>query len=274
MRKIFLLTVLIITVSGFVLRAQEKKTDEIHLKYFGTVRGKVIKIKQSTVEFRSGDNDLLYDYPKTDIDYIILSTGEWISFNQENNFSEKESSAWGYFSLNGGGIVNLRPLNEAKIRKQGISFLADLNYQFNKFYSLGIQLGYSSVNLNGNNFLVQNGFSGTKAAVNGGTSYLMSVGLVNRIFIFTGSFVEPILSIFSGYGNLLTSETDVDYITGKKVFPDSSKKGFLTTLGTGLFIKTGITSGIKLESGYNWFFYKNEKKHFVNFNLGCVIPIN
>ena len=275
MKKNIVFVICIILSSVFVLRAQEKKTDEIHLKYFGAVKGKVIRVKADSVEFRADDNGLLYDYPKEDINYIILSTGEWISFKEETNFQGQETKvSYGYFSLSGGGMVNLKPLNEADIRKEGISFLADLNYQFNKFYSIGFQLGYSSVNLNGNNFLLQNGYSGTKASVTGGTSYLMSVGLVNRIFILPRFFIKPLVSFFIGYGNLLISGTNVSDPTGKKIFPDVSKKGYLMGGGLGFLIATGTNSGIIIESKYNWLFYKDQKIHFLNFNLGYVIPIN
>ncbi len=274
MKKNIVLTISIILISVFVLSAQGKKPDEIHLKYFGTVKGNVIKIKKHSVEFRSEDNDLLYDYPKEDINYIILSTGEWISFSDENNLSGKESSGWGYFNLAGGGIVNLKPLNESDIRKNGISVFADLNYQFNQFYSMGFQLGYSEVKLNKNNFLAQNGYSGTNNTVSGGTSYLMSAGLINRIFVLPGSSVKPAVLFFLGYGNLLISETDVNYISGKNVFPDVSKTGFMSGVGLEFLIGTGTNSGFILGSRYNWLFHKDEKIHFLNFNLGYVIPIN
>lgn len=274
MKKNIAAAILIILISSSVLLAQKKKPDEIHLKYFGTVKGKVIRIKGDSVEFRSGDNNLLYNYPKDDINYIILSSGEWISFKYENNFSEKESSGWGYFSLSGGGIVNLKPLNEADLRKRGLSVLADLNYQTSKFYSIGFQLGYSEVNLNGNNFLIQNGYSATSSTVTGGTSYLMSAGLINRIFIFPDSFIEPAISFFLGYGNLLISESDVSYSSGKKVLPDVTKKGYLASLGLGFLIQTGTNSGIILESKYNWLFHKKERIQFLNINIGYIIPIN
>ncbi len=275
MKRNSLLLFIIVILCSNALIAQETSTDEIHIKNVGTKKGKVISIDENTVEFRSDSNYMYYTYPKADIDFIVLSSGEWITFkNGKKTISTSSQYSWGYFCLSGGGIMNQKPLSEATIRKRGLSFSADLNYQIGRAFSTGFQIGYNEISVNNNEYLTQNGYSGTNSTITGGTSYLFSVGLVNRIFLLPNASVKPIISFFVGYGNLLISRTEIISPSGGLIVSDLTKYGFLSAAGIALFIETGTRSGFLFESKYNWLFYKKEKIEFLNFNVGYAIPIN
>ena len=266
---------IIIILFCSVITAQDNTSDEIHLKNLGTQKGKVIRINENSVEFRSDKNLMYYNYPKKDIDFIILSTGEWITFNTANSLNgDNAESSWGYFSLSGGGLMNQLPLKEADIRKKGITVLADLDFQVSPIYSIGFQLGYNEIYIDRKSFLLQNGYSDSNSTVNGGTSYLFSAGVINRFFLFPNSFLKPMLSLYTGYGNMLISTTEIVSANSGQTNPDLSKQGILAGGGVSFFISTGNRSGIVLGSRYNWLFYKKENIQFVNFNIGYVIPIN
>lgn len=274
MKQTILFLFAVIIFSGGFLYAQKKIPDEIHLKYYGTIKGKVISIKANSVEFRSDSTYMYYDYPKKDIDFIVLSSGEWITFNNQRRSNEEPGVSWGYFVLSGGGLMNQKPSTEAALRKRGYSLSADLNYQPGQSFSTGLQIGYNELGIDHSAYLSQNGYSDTNSTVLGGTSYLMSVGLINRIYLFPNSVIKPVISIFLGYGNLLISRTEIISTKGGSVVSDLSKHGFLTGWGISLFLETGTRSGFLLGSKYNWLFYKKENIQFVNFNIGYVIPIN
>ncbi len=269
---LFLFIVAIFSTNAVV--AQGKIPDEIHLKYYGTIKGKVISIKENSVEFRSDSTYMYYDYPKKDVDFIVLSSGEWITFSNERRSNEGAGFSWGYLTLSGGGLMNQKPSAEAALRKRGYSVLADLNYQPGESFSTGLQIGYNELDINHNAYLSQNGYSDTNSTVSGGTSYLFSVGSINRIFLFPNSSFKPVISFFVGYGNLLISQTEIISATGSSVVSDLAKHGLLAGGGISFFIETGTRSGFILGSKYNWLFYKKENLQFVNFNIGYAIPIN
>ena len=269
-----ILLLFVITIFSGSLFAQGRIPDEIHLKYYGTIKGKVISIKDNSVEFRSDSTYMYYDYPKKDIDFIVLSSGEWITFSNQKKSNEIPGFSWGYFTLSGGGLMNQKPSTEAALRKRGYSLSADLNYQPGQAFSTGLQIGYNELGINHNIYLSQNGYSDTNSTVSGGTSYLFSVGSINRIFLFPNSAFKPVISFFVGYGNLLISRTEIMSTSGNRVVSDLAKHGLLAGGGISLFIETGTRSGFLLGSKYSWLFYKKENIQFVNFNIGYVIPIN
>ena len=274
MKQAILFLFIAVIFPGSVLIAQGKIPDEIHLKYYGTIKGKVISIKENSVEFRSDSTYMYYDYPKKDIDFIVLSSGEWITFSNERRSNGEPGFSWGYFTLSGGGLMNQKPSTEAALRKRGYSILADLSYQPGQAFSTGLQIGYNELDINSGVYLSQNGYSDTNSTVSGGTSYLFSVGLINRIFLFPNSAVKPVISFFVGYGNLLISRTEIISTTGGNVVSDLAKYGFLTGGGISFFLETGTRSGFLLGSKYNWLFYKKGNIQFINFNIGYIIPIN
>jgi hypothetical protein len=271
-QNVLIVFVMIVIVSNAIL-AQEQSYDELHLKNIGVIKGKVISIDENTVEFRADSNYMYYSYPKKDIDFIVLSTGEWVTFeNGRTSISRSYETSWGYLNLSGGGIQNEKPLNEAAVRKRGFSFFADLNYQIGRVFSTGFQIGYNQTSVNSNVYLSR--YSTLNSTLSGGTSYLLSIGSINRIFIFPNSSIKPVISLFFGYGNLLISRSEIISSTGSKEIPDLSRDGFLTGAGAELFIETGTRSGIMIGSKYNWLIYKKEKIEFITFNIGYVIPIN
>jgi hypothetical protein len=275
MRQNILPIFIIVIIAFNTLLAQEQSYDELHLKNIGFIKGKVIRIDENSVEFRADSNFMYYTYPKKDIDFIVLSTGEWVTFeNGKTSINRDYETSWGYLNLSGGGIMNEKPLDEAAVRKSGFSFSADLNYQVGRAFSTGFQIGYNQIDANSNVYLMQNGYSYLNSTISGGTSYLLSVGSINRIFIFPNSFIKPVISLFAGYGNLLISRSEIISPTGNRQISDLSKNGLLTGAGAALFIDTGTRSGIMIESKYNWLIYKKENIEFITFNVGYVIPIN
>lgn len=274
MKQAILFLFVAIIFSSCITIAQEKIPDEIHLKYYGTIKGKVINIKENSVEFRSDSTFMYYEYPKKDIDFIVLASGEWITFSTEKRSNDSPGIRWGYFALSGGGLMNQKPLDEAALRKSGFSALADLNYQPGESFSIGLQIGYNELNINDGVYLSQNGYSDTNSTVSGGKSYLLSVGLINRIYLFPKLPVKPVVSFFVGYGNLLISKAEIISSRGGSVVSDLTKYGLLTGAGLSFFIETGTRSGLLFGGKYNWLFYKKENIQFINFDIGYVIPIN
>lgn len=275
MRRNILPALIIIVIAFNSLLAQEHSYDEIHLKNIGVIKGKVITINENTVEFRADSNYMYYTYPKKDIDFIVLSTGEWVTFeNGRTSISRNYETSWGYLNLSGGGIQNEKPLDEAAVRKRGFSFSADLNYQVGKVFSTGLQIGYNQTSVNSNVYLLRYSTSTLNSALSGGTSYLLSIGSINRIFIFPNSSIKPVISLFFGYGNLLISRSEINSPTGNIQISDWSRDGFLTGAGASFFIDTGTRSGIMIGSKYNWLIYKKENIEFITINIGYVIPIN
>jgi hypothetical protein len=275
MRKYILIVFVMFITASNTLLAQEQSYDELHLKNIGVIKGKVMSIGESTVEFRADSNYMYYTYPKKDIDFIVLSTGEWVTFeNGRTSINRNYETSWGYLNLSGGGIQNEKPLDEAAVRKRGFSFSADLNYQIGRAFSTGFQVGYNQTEVNSNVYLLQNGYSGLNSSLSGGTSYLLSIGSINRIYIFPNSSIKPVISFFAGYGNLLISRSEIISPSRNQQISDLSKDGLLAGAGAALFIDTGTRSGIMIGSRYNWLIYKKENIEFITFNIGYVIPIN
>jgi hypothetical protein len=275
MRKYILIVFVMFITASNTLLAQEQSYDELHLKNIGVIKGKVMSIGESTVEFRADSNYMYYTYPKKDIDFIVLSTGEWVTFeNGRTSINRNYETSWGYLNLSGGGIQNEKPLDEAAVRKRGFSFSADLNYQIGRAFSTGFQVGYNQTEVNSNVYLLQNGYSGLNSSLSGGTSYLLSIGSINRIYIFPNSSIKPVISFFAGYGNLLISRSEIMSPSGNQQISDLSKDGLLAGAGAALFIDTGTRSGIMIGSRYNWLIYKKENIELITFNIGYVIPIN
>jgi hypothetical protein len=275
MRKNILIVFVMFIIASISLLAQEQSYDELHLKNIGAIKGKVINIGENTVEFRADSNYMYYTYPKKDIDFIVLSTGEWVTFeNGRTSINRNYETSWGYLNLSGGGIQNEKPLDEAAIRKRGFLFSADLNYQVGRAFSTGFQIGYTQTEVNSNVYLLQNGYSGLNSSLSGGTSYLLSIGSINRIYLFPNSAIRPVISFFVGYGNLLISRSEIMSPSGNQQISDLSRDGLLTGAGAALFIDTGTRSGIMIGSRYNWLIYKKENIEFLTFNVGYVIPIN
>jgi hypothetical protein len=156
MRQSILIVFIIYIIASNALFAQEQSYDELHLKNIGVIKGKIIRIDENTVEFRADSNYMYYTYPKKDIDFVVLSTGEWVTFeNGRTSFNRNYETSWGYLNLSGGGIQNEKPLDEAAIRKRGFSFSADLNYQIGRVFSTGFQIGYNQTSVNSNVYLLR-----------------------------------------------------------------------------------------------------------------------
>jgi hypothetical protein len=76
MKKLFLLMFLL----AAICYSQKDSTDRLELKNDKIITGKVVKIKPATVEFKEFSTDLLYEYEKKEIRYIILSSGKIMIF--------------------------------------------------------------------------------------------------------------------------------------------------------------------------------------------------
>ena len=254
--------------------AQGKKYDLLRHKYFGEIKGKVVRIMADSVEFRKAPSGLLYIYAKKNIQYIITASGQWLSFNQNRDtFINNALGGWGYFNISGGVIHNLKPAYESAVHNTGLSARADLDYQVNDFYSIGMLIGYEEVKLKDEKFISENNLN-PRTIVNGGTAYRLKLGLVNRFYLFPSSFISPLISIFAGYGNTIFSEADYSYQGNKTIIRESDKKGVLVSAGGGIKISTGEKSGFLLVGDYYRFFSGSERYDYLTIHLGYIFPVN
>lgn len=260
---------------SFVNVFGQTRYDELHLKYFDSVKGRVLRITNKNVEFRIAKKNLIYDYNKKDIDYIILSDGTWIKFTDEgvDTVSHFIEGKWGYFSLSGGAFKIIYPNSEKDQRKIGYSVNTDLNYMLSSTYSLGLFLNYSSSKMKEDIFLRNTGLSNTSSSAKGGTLYFFTVGLINRFYIFPSAPVNPVISFSFGYSNLLISEIEISNRPLNWLSKDFDRRGVSTALGFGLNFKTGERGGFTLFAQYNRFFYKKNKLDYSTVQLAYILPI-
>lgn len=264
---------IIVLLAAAICYGQNKNFDLLKHKFFGELKGKLIKTFDETVQFKRSDTGLIYNYEKKNIDYVILSTGEWISFNRDEKvFVSNVFGGWGFFHLSAGAVNNLKPSENSQIQKYGISFNADLNYEVNNFYSVGFLIGYDANKMNGSKFLEISGIKNATAA--GGEKYQLKTGIINRFWLFNSSFISPVISIFGGYENLEVSDINLNTAGVESTINGFTKDGFLFSGGLGLKFSTGEKSGFLLTGDYNWFFIKNERAEYLTFHIGYILPIN
>lgn len=267
---------LIFILAGFCASAsaQNGKTDLLKHKYLGDLKGSVINISADSVEFKNAGTKLIYEYPKSDIDYIILSTGRWISFDEQGKtFVVNSMGGWGYFILSGGLAGNISPDPGADIWKDGISFAADLNYRVNDYYSLGFRIGYDAVKIREGSFISNSGLA-AGTGISGGTTYRMTLGLINRVFLLPSFAVSPVVSLFAGYGNLIVSEIEIKQPAGNSNIGGVTSDGAIISAGAGFKISTGQRSGVIIGADYNWFFIKDNRQRYFTLHIGYLLPIN
>ncbi|HKI78949.1 MAG TPA: hypothetical protein VKA26_10440 [Ignavibacteriaceae bacterium] len=195
--------------------------------------------------------------------------------NNPDTLTDFENNSKGYFNFSGGAIKYLEPKQLANLKEIGLSFTADLNYKAGKNYSIGFLIGYTETNLKTNKYLQANNFvPGDSVMISGGKEYLLRYGIINRIFLIPSSPVDPLISIFIGYANMLSSEINIEAKSGVTKISDESRMGFTIGAGLGFFIHTGETAGFLLNADYNFFFYKNEKIKYGTASISYSLPIN
>src|SRR3989337_3681606 len=87
MNKLSLIIILICATSVF---CQKDTLDSVVLSNGETIKCKVISIKNDVVEFVELSTSISYEYEKSKIDLIILSSGQIINFKtQEKNFAKE-----------------------------------------------------------------------------------------------------------------------------------------------------------------------------------------
>jgi len=82
MKKIMVLYILLFAMISF---AQTEDLDKMELKDGKVIMGKVEIIKTDVVDFRESETNLLYETSKKDINYILLSTGKVLTFEDYQN---------------------------------------------------------------------------------------------------------------------------------------------------------------------------------------------
>lgn len=81
---------LFITLLTTIVLCQTDTLDTIILKGGETLKGKVLIVKTDVVEFVEESTSIIYEYYKTKINLIILSSGKTIDFNKSTTLDKKE----------------------------------------------------------------------------------------------------------------------------------------------------------------------------------------
>jgi len=90
MIKLFFLFIVLLTTTSF---CQTDTLDTIVLANGKTIKGKVLSIKQNAVEFVESSTSIIYEYEKTKINLVILSSGKIINFNKQTTSLAKQNEA-------------------------------------------------------------------------------------------------------------------------------------------------------------------------------------
>ena len=252
--------------------AQQNKFDILFHKYLGRLEGKDIQIKDQSVEFRLAKTNLLYDYPKADIKYIILKNGDWISFANRNDINDFKP--FGSFILSGGAISNVGKRTLQSQRKTGYELQSELCYNASKIYSVGFLLGYSLIETDRVKLLTNNNYSLSNSTANGGHVYHLRVGLNNHFKILPTFLLVPVINFYVGYSNQIISESTIIASSVVSKIPDKIEKGIEVGAGFGVLIRVWGNGGIIITCQYSRIFQDKNKIEFLYANIGYGFPID
>jgi len=92
MKTIF--TILLLSITTFIYPQQDStktKSDKVYLNEGSSMIGKVVTIKKDDVVFLEDETNLSYELSKTEIKFIMLSSGKTLTFKNNKNSSEDKT---------------------------------------------------------------------------------------------------------------------------------------------------------------------------------------